>query len=243
MYKFSFIISFLAGLSTLIGFLFVLFLKDKTDKVIINSLSFASGIMISLSIFDLIPEGINYIKTNFFMIPSIIICFIFLLIGIIVFSFMSFLCNKKVNNKFLSIGILSMISIILHNIPEGIATFITTKYNVKIGILFSLAIAFHNIPEGISIALPIYYGSNNKFKAFLYTFVAAISEPFGALIAFLFLKSISYASMGVIYSLTAGIMISISINILKEFKNKRRKNFILFFLLGMFIFFITRIIF
>ena len=84
-----FIISFLAGLSTLIGFLFVLFLKDKTDKVIINSLSFASGIMISLSIFDLIPEGINYIKTNFFMIPSIIICFIFLLMGIIIFSFIT----------------------------------------------------------------------------------------------------------------------------------------------------------
>lgn len=65
-----------------------------------------------------------------------------------------------------------MLAIILHNIPEGIATFMATTSNIKLGIALTLAIAFHNIPEGISISVPIYYSSNSKKKAFNYTLIS-----------------------------------------------------------------------
>ena len=81
-----------------------------------------------------------------------------------------------------------MIAMIIHNIPEGIATFITTNNDITLGISLAIAIALHNIPEGISIALPIYYSTNKKKKAIFYTLISGISEPFGAILAFLFLK-------------------------------------------------------
>ena len=65
-----------------------------------------------------------------------------------------------------------MLAIILHNIPEGIATFITTTNNVKLGVALTIAIALHNIPEGISISIPIYYSTNSKLKSFIYTFIS-----------------------------------------------------------------------
>lgn len=69
-----------------------------------------------------------------------------------------------------------MIAIILHNIPEGIATFLTTSENVELGISLAIAIALHNIPEGISISVPIYFSTNNMKKAIWYTFISGMSE-------------------------------------------------------------------
>ena len=114
------------------------------------------------------------------------------------------------------VGILSMISLLIHNIPEGIMTFITSSNNLKIGITLSIAIALHNIPEGITISIPIYYSTKSKFKAFLYTLISGLSEPFGAIIAYLFLKNIvGDITLGLLYSLIAGMMVNISINELK----------------------------
>ena len=67
------------------------------------------------------------------------------------------------------VGFVSMIAIMLHNFPEGIATFVSGYQSTTLGIYIAMAIALHNIPEGISIAMPIYYSTNSKSKAFKYT--------------------------------------------------------------------------
>ena len=46
-----------------------------------------------------------------------------------------------------------MVAIVLHNIPEGIATFITSNNNLKLGITLTIAIALHNIPEGLAVGV------------------------------------------------------------------------------------------
>ncbi len=84
-----------------------------------------------------------------------------------------------------------MIVLILHNLPEGIATFLSSYHNTSLGIKLSIAIMLHNIPEGISIAVPIYYATKNrKKKAIKATLLSGLSEPVGALLAFVFLKKI-----------------------------------------------------
>lgn len=105
-----------------------------------------------------------------------------------------------------------MIAIILHNVPEGIATFMTSTNDLKLGITLTIAITLHNIPEGISIAVPIFYATQQKRKAIFYTFISGISELFGAIIAYLFLaKYMTDTLMGVLFSFIAGIMIHISV--------------------------------
>lgn len=84
----------------------------------------------------------------------------------------------------------------------------------------------HNIPEGISISIPIYYSTGSKKKAIMYTLISAISEPFGALIAFLFLKNImNDIIMGILFSAIAGIMLQIGfcelIPTAKKYENKK----------------------
>lgn len=243
---YAFILSSLAGFSTLIGFLFI-FVKKDLNRVVSSALGFASGVMFTISIVDLLPNSYLLIIQKYSIIYSIFLSLTGFLIGIILSSIVDKKIENKSNNsiKLYKLGLITMLVIIIHNIPEGIATYITTTNNSKLGIVLTLAIALHNIPEGISISIPIYYSTNSKFKSFIYTLISGISEPLGALICYLFLyKYISNTILGVIYACIAGMMINISINELyNEAKKYNKKNTILFVLIGSIIMIINHIIF
>ena len=82
---FSFIITTLAGLSTLLGFLFIFINKDK-EKLLTASISFAAGIMVTISFIDLIPSAYSYLNTKYFSFTSILLILLSILTGIIPFS-------------------------------------------------------------------------------------------------------------------------------------------------------------
>lgn len=244
---YAFLLCSLAGLSTMLGCI-VIFIKNKSNKILIASLAFAAGVMTTVSITDLIPESLHYLKTYLFSFPRIIVMLICICIGIILsMTIDKYLPENKANNsKLYRVGIISMLAIILHNIPEGIATFMTSSTNIKIGLSLSIAIALHNIPEGISISMPIYSSTKSKFKAILYTFISALSEPFGAIIAFLFLKDImNNLLMGMLLAMIAGIMLHISFYELlpESLSYNNKKLSILFFIIGVLFMFINHFIF
>ena len=243
---YAFLLSTIAGFSTLIGFLFI-FIKKDTEVIISRALGFASGVMFTISIIDLIPNSLSLITNNFKFISSLFLVLIAFLIGIIISSIINQKVDKhsKNNSKLYKLGIITMLVIILHNIPEGIATYITSNNNIKLGISLTIAIALHNIPEGISISIPIYYSTKSKFKSFIYTFISGISELFGAIIAYLFLsKVVGEVSLGILYSIIAGMMINISINELyKESNNYNKKNTIIYFIIGILIMLLNHILF
>ena len=79
---FAFILTTMAGLSTMIGTI-PIFLRKKTDKIIIGSLAFAAGVMITVSITDLIPHSFNLLNTVYKLFPTILYVLIFIVVGIV----------------------------------------------------------------------------------------------------------------------------------------------------------------
>lgn len=238
-----FLLTTIAGISTLIGAL-IIFIKRKSSKIIVTSLGFAGSVMIMVSITDLIPEAYNLISKNNNLFESIFLILIFINVGIII----SMLIDKYLpnTNELYRVGIVSMIAIVLHNIPEGIATFVTSSTDISLGITLTIAIAAHNIPEGITIALPIYYSTKSRFKALFYTFVSGLSELLGAIIAFLFLKPIiNDTNLGVLFAVIAGIMMHISIYELlpTSFKYKKYLLSILSIIVGIIFILINHFLF
>lgn len=218
----AFLLTSIAGFSTLLGTIFI-FLKLKNENKLINiALSFAAGVMISVSLTDLIPESSNLLNYNLFL--KMLYILISINIGIIISMFIDHFIPG--NNDLYRVGIISMIAIILHNIPEGIATYMATTHDQHLGICLTIAIALHNIPEGISISLPIYYATKSKKKALLYTFISGISELLGAVITSLFLeKYINDFVMGILLGTISGIMIYIAFyELLKEAINYNNKK-------------------
>lgn len=230
----AFIITFLAGISTIIGVIPTYFNSKYKDSIINLSLSFACGIMFSISIFSLIPESLNYLGSKSFF--NIILLLLFINIGLIISTYIDKKISKRIsNNSLYKLGIVSIIALILHNIPEGVTTFLTTSNNFRIGLTLSLAIALHNIPEGISIAVPIYYSTKSHKKAFIYTFISGFSELIGGILSYIFLSHfINSFILSIILGVTAGIMIQISLFELlpNSLKYKNYKNTIIGFILG-----------
>ena len=237
---YSFLITLIAGLTTLIGII-PCFLKEKyKDTIITSSLAFSSSVMMTISILDLIPESIKLQTTYQLLFPSIITVSILIVLGII----FSNIINHKIdnNNTLYKLGLISIITIILHNIPEGIATYISSSQNQILGLKLAFAIALHNIPEGISIAIPIYYSTNSIKKTFFYTLISGLSEFLGALLTYLFLQDyISNGLLSITLAITSGIMLNISLTELlpTSLTYKKNKATFIFFVLGFIIMYLS----
>ncbi len=223
----------------MLGSLLIFFKFKNTNKVVCSSLAFAAGVMLTISVIDLIPSSINGLLKIFYFFPAILLSLIFIVIGIIISLFINKyipdINSTKIDKNLFKVGLISMIAIILHNVPEGIATFMTSTKNIELGLSLAVAIALHNIPEGISISVPIFYSTKSKFKSLLYTFISGVSEPVGAVIAYLFLAPfMNDCIMSLLLASIAGIMIAISIYELipASLKYKELKRSITYFLIG-----------
>ncbi len=210
------IITSIAGLSTILGNV-LLFIDTKyNDRVISFSMGLSFVVMFLISILELIPEGIELLigRLNFFQV--FIISLILLMIGYVFVN----MIEKRIDNQDIlyKIGYLSMLSLFIHNVPEGIICALTSSNSLDLGLRMSFIIMMHNIPEGICISLPIYYSTGSRGKAIFMTIVSSLGEIFGALISVLFLsKYINSYIMSFLLIITAGIMISLSFGkILKE---------------------------
>ena len=80
----AFILTLLAGLSTMIGTIFIFIKNKNTNNIVLSSLAFAAGVMICVSITDLIPESINLLNNSLTGLNIIIISFLAVLLGIII---------------------------------------------------------------------------------------------------------------------------------------------------------------
>lgn len=210
-----FLLTILAGLSTVVGS-FIFFSHTFSSKKFISFfLGLSAGVMIYISFVELLPysiKGIGFLNAN-----------IYLFFGIIIMALVDFflphhyleekiLGNQKVfDRKLLSTGFMVTIGLVIHNFPEGMAVFLSSFTNIRIGVLLAIAIAIHNIPEGIAVSAPIYHATLDKSKAIKYAFISGMAEPLGAILAYLLLKPyLNQNIISYIFSLVAGIMMYIS---------------------------------
>lgn len=223
------IISTIAGFGTLIGSLLVFIPKIDKKGSMSLILGFSGTIMILISILDLLPTSISSLLTSFSLIKTCFVAITSFYLGFLIINIL----DKKVEGEssLYKVGVLSLIGLMLHNFPEGIATFMTSINDQSLGIKLSIAIMLHNIPEGICICIPIAKSTGSIKKGIGASFLASLAEPLGALIAFIFLHHyINDTTIGIILIFVAGIMITLSINSI--YKEARRLEEGIYFALG-----------
>ncbi|MFT3995586.1 MAG: zinc transporter ZupT [Dysgonomonas sp.] len=223
---FAFVLTSIAGLSTGIGSLIALMAKHTNTKFLCAALGFSAGIMLYVSFMEMMPQAKLELESVYGEKLGTLYLIIAFFAGIALISLIDLIVPKNINpheiqgvedmhhkHSLKRTGLMVALSIAIHNFPEGIATFTSALGSLDVAIPITIAIAIHNIPEGIAVAVPIYHATGNRKKAFWYSFASGLAEPFGALIAYIFL--IEYwtpALNGIILSIVSGIMVFISLD-------------------------------
>jgi len=116
------------------------------------------------------------------------------------------------DQKLVRMGLSTAVAIGVHNFPEGLATFVAALDDPTVGAVLAIAIGIHNIPEGLCVALPVYYATGNRWKAFSWALLSGISEPIAALLGWAVLaNSVTDEAYAILFGLVAGMMVIISV--------------------------------
>lgn len=232
------ILTLFAGMSTLIGGFITFFVKRDNLKALSVGLGFSAGVMIYVSLGELMEEAPQMLSAFYDTVPAKALGFLGFLAGIVIAVAIDYFIPDHIESDFLNksarvqqrrkiqrAGFITALAVTLHNFPEGIATFLVSSQDIRLGIPVAIAIAIHNIPEGIAIALPIFHATGKKRLAILYSFVSGISEPIGGLIGVLLLKTIMPAqSVGIMTAAVAGIMVYLSFDTLLPLAREYGEN-------------------
>ncbi len=228
---FAFSLTLFAGLSTAVGSAIILFSKKFSKRLLASSLGFSAGVMIYISLVEIYSEAKESLSELYGETTGNLYTLLAFFGGIALIAIIDYLVpsgenphevadlslneNKKGSGKegLMRLGIMSAFAIAIHNFPEGLATFVTAMNDPELGVSIAIAIAIHNIPEGIAVAVPIYYATQSKGKAFTHSLLSGLAEPAGALAGFFLLSFLFNDSfLGIILAGVAGIMVYISLD-------------------------------
>lgn len=215
------LLTLLAGLSTGIGSTIAYFIKKPRIVYLAFALGLSAGVMIYISFMEMLPTAIHDIGELRAIIAFFIGIGVIALIDLLVpeqenpheFAGIAEPTGQPESGKLMRTGLMTALAIGIHNFPEGLATFAAALGDLRFGIFIAIAIAIHNIPEGIAVSVPILFATNNKNKAFFYSFLSGLSEPVGAIVGYLILMPfLSPALLAALLAFVAGIMIYISLD-------------------------------
>lgn len=223
-------LTLLAGLSTGIGSLLALMVKHTNRKFLTFSLGFSAGIMLYVSFSEIMPEAAEIIGKQLAEKSAAWMTTLAFFAGILFIWLIDQLVPEFENPHEVSMigaidavpsedarlhrmGVFTAVAIAIHNFPEGLAVFFSALSNPELGIVIAATIALHNIPEGMAVAVPIYFATKSRKRAFSYSFLSGLAEPLGAVLGYALLKPfLSPIVFGGILTGVAGIMVYISLD-------------------------------
>jgi len=200
---------FFGTFGTTLGGILGIVIKKQSNKFLSFILALASGLMVAVICFDLIPEALE--------ISNIIEVIIGVILGIIAMIFCDLLVDKKFStkvqvhnkqSKLLKTGMIVSIGLAIHNFPEGLAIGSGFESSLKLGLSLAIAICLHDVPEGISMSIPMKNGGMNPFKVIFYVILSGITTGIGAFFGAI-VGSISEQVISICLSFAAGAMLYI----------------------------------
>ncbi len=186
-------------LSTALGALTVIFFKAASQKLMNLMLGFAAGVMIAASFWSLLQPAIEradiYLEAPAWLVASTgFLCgAVFLWASDKIVSYAqrrakapASLSPCESRNR----TALLVLSITLHNIPEGLAVGVAfgaigqggDAESVMGAIVIAMGIALQNFPEGAAVSLPLRREGLSRAKSFFIGQASAIVEPIAGVI-------------------------------------------------------------
>ncbi|MER1998179.1 MAG: zinc transporter ZupT [Lysinibacillus sp.] len=229
----AFLLTLFAGLATGVGSLIAFFTSRTNTKFLSLALGFSAGVMIYVSLVEIFVKAKDELTTALGNTNGYWMTLAGFFGGMLLIALIDKFIPKSKNphevrmvedvdnveahlkdaDKLMKMGTFTALAIAIHNFPEGIATFLSVLDDPSVGAAVAIAVAIHNIPEGIAVAIPIFYATGVRAKAFKLSLFSGLAEPLGAVVAYLILAPfLTPVMFGVIFAGVAGIMVFISLD-------------------------------
>ena len=235
-------------LGTMLGAAFVFFMRDEMSPRLQKTLlGFASGVMVSASIWSLLIPSMEMASESIFQLsivncqlPKVLPAAVGFLLG------MGFLLMIDELTPHLHVGTdkpegmrshlsktaMLALAVTIHNLPEGMAVGVVfagaesgiSNISLASAIAVSLGIAIQNVPEGAIISMPMRAAGNSKWKSFVIGSLSGAVEPVGAL-AVLLLATLLVPVLPYMLSFAAGAMFYVVVEeLIPEASNGQHSN-------------------
>ncbi|MDD5474004.1 MAG: ZIP family metal transporter [Candidatus Methanoperedens sp.] len=186
----SILLASLAGLSDLISGLIPFYykLEESYTRYII---AFAAGTMLGAVFFEMLPElrpeDSVYIGVGFFL-------FYLLERLTMIHSCGEYECTSEVHR----IGWLPVLGMASDNIIDGVGIAIAYAINPITGIVVALSVIVHEIPQGLTTTILLKRSGVGKLAILFALAVESILYPIGAFLAFLVPNALNTAVLGIV---------------------------------------------
>lgn len=199
---------------TALGGASVFFFKKINQKLMALVFGFGAGVMISASFFSLIlpalelTEELNQVgwlvAGSGFLTGGLVI----LLIDLLIPKVMKNNYHSSFNRK-----LLLVLSITLHNIPEGLAIGVAFASaglgiggSIESAMMLAIGIGLQNFPEGMAVSIPLRAEGMGRIKSFIIGQASGIVEPISAIMGVLLIYLVR-PILPFVLDLAAGAMI------------------------------------
>ncbi len=214
--------SSLACVITTVGIYVINKYAQWGNRNIAYFMSFAAGVLISVSLMHIMPES-NAMHDGS---P------VFILIGFMSMYIVNRYLNLHVCDKRectdVTLGIVPLIGIGLHSFIDGVIYSVTFNVSIFTGTLAAVGMVLHEFPEGIVTFLLLEYSGFSRKKAVLWAFLfAAISTPLGTLVSFPFINKIDRETLGLLLAVSAGMLLYVGATHLLPAVEKENKKYTL----------------
>jgi len=184
---------------TALGASTVIFFKTQNQKVLNLMLGFAAGVMIAASFWSLLQPAIERAEETLSAPPWLVATSGFLCGALFMWltdkivtrarrrAYAAPLHSREKLNRIL----LLVLSITLHNLPEGLAVGVAfgALYNTAItpealmgAVTIAIGIALQNFPEGAAVSLPLRREGYSRRKSFLIGQASGMVEPIAGVV-------------------------------------------------------------
>jgi ZIP family zinc transporter len=193
--------SMVSLIGTMLGASLGVIVKKPSNRFLGAIIGFSGGLMLSIVMFDLIPEAMN----EWSFIGTLIFCFLGILTIIFIDSRIDIGKSKFGHNSHIKVAFMAALALMLHNLPEGVIMGCGFLAGQGLGLKMSLIIAIHDIPEGIAVSAPLMASNVKVSKILLYAFLTAFPTAIGTWLG-AYMGSISPNILGACLAFASGIM-------------------------------------
>ena len=213
-------------LVTALGAATVVFFKSQNPKGLNIMLGFAAGVMIAASFWSLLQPAIERAEVTS-NLPAYFVATVGFLFGALFMwasdkavAFARAKANNIPNNEGLHRIAMLILSITLHNIPEGLAVGVAfgalqdggyTTENLMRAISVAVGIGLQNFPEGAAVSVPLRREGYSRKRSFFLGQASGMVEPIAGAIGALL---VVYVETVLPYALSfaAGAMILVAVH-------------------------------